>query len=30
MTHANGDYETYTYDQYGRVVTIAITPRAAA
>ncbi len=22
MTHANGDYETYTYDRYGRVVTI--------
>ncbi len=22
MTHANGDYETYTYDRYGRIVTI--------
>ena len=22
MTNANGDYETYTYDRYGRIVTI--------
>ena len=24
MTYANGDYEVYTYDRYGRVATIAI------
>ncbi len=23
MTYANGDYEVYTYDRYGRVATIA-------